>query len=263
MSRSIRRLLLRLVCACPLVLSSMHAVARNAPAALSIAYAEQAVRLARSGALFSAGAGAALQANDMLEAGAGATQLDAAGSTIAIGPGTRLFIKSPSELVLLQGWVKLRGAADKGTRLTTANLQFDGSGATTTVHAAAALSELFVESGALTVAEIDGGKIGKSVKLAREQYGARSGAEPFKSIAPPPKPFMATMPRAFMDALVTLANKAPAVAPKREREVTFEELAPWLASQPALRQQLQRRMQPPVKPVKMPTPAPASPPSLY
>src|SRR4051812_12611066 len=82
-------------------------------APISISFAEQPVRLVRDTAIYSAGRGVALRANDMLESGSGAVQLATGGGTVALGPASRIFINGTGELVLLDGWLKLQGGAQR------------------------------------------------------------------------------------------------------------------------------------------------------
>jgi hypothetical protein len=216
------------------------------PASISITFAEQAVHLGRDTGMYSAGRGTVLQADDLVDSGKATIQLDLAGSTVAVGPDSQVFIRSAAELVLLKGWLKVRGAAVRGPRLSTSGVRFDSTGATVTLHAAPGTSELFPESGDLPVTELAGGKAQRSSKVPREQFGVKNGSAALKLAARPPRDFLAAMPHAFLDALIPVTAKGPAVPPRRERRATFAELAPMLAEQPALRQQLQRRFQPPM-----------------
>lgn len=233
-----------------LVLLSLAAPLRTlaAPAAraILITFADTPVHLWRDTGRLIAGRGTALQANDLVDtsASAGVIQLAAGGSTIALGPDSQLFVKSGTELVLLKGWLKVRGAAAQGVRLATAQLQFDSTGATVTLHAAPEGAELFAESGEVLVTELAAGRQQRATRLPREQFGAKSSVLPLKLAPHPPKAFLAAMPRVFFDALVTVAATGPAVPPKRERPATFDELAPLLAEHPVLLQQVQRRFQP-------------------
>ena len=215
-----------------------------APAAITITFAEQPARLVRGTSMYRAGRGVGLQENDMLESAAGALQLDAGGSTLALGPASRIFIRRGNEIVLLEGWLKLH-AAGRPMTLATANLQLAGSGTTVTLHAQGEASELFAEAGDLPLRELAGGKPRGAVRVASEQFASRSAAQPVKVVPRPPAAFLAAMPRDLRDALVPLGAGGPAAAPRLERAASFAELAPWLAGQAALRRQLQLRFEPP------------------
>lgn len=233
----------------------MLAVAASAPVVPSavITFTEQPVRLARGTSMYSAVRGAVLLANDLVDTGKSTLQLDAGGSTVALGPDSRVFIRNGAELVLLQGWMKVHGAPSRGPRLATAALQFDSTGASVTLHALPGTTELFAESGDLQVTELAPGKAGRTIRVPREQYAVTNGAQPLKLAAHPPQAYLAGMPRAFLDALVPVAVQGPPVPPRFEHAATLAELAPWLTEQPALRQQVQRRFQPD-RPVKAPRP---------
>lgn len=228
-------------CVPGLLLSLLLAGPALAAAPLAITYAEQPVHLWRDTSLYSAGRGATLQAHDLVDAGAATLLLDAGGTTVALGPGARLYINGPADLVLLDGWCKVRGAHVQGARLATQHVQFDSTGATVTLHAAPAGTELFAEAGAIVVATPGAARAG--VKIAHEQFGSASG--PHLTLAPhPPPTFLAALPRAFLDPLTALPVPPPA-PPRRERAATYAEVAPLLAGHPALRQRMQRRFKPP------------------
>lgn len=224
-----------------LSIPACHAVA--APAA-GIVHAEQAALLVRDTGMFSAGRGVALRPGDLLDSRDGTIQLALGDAAVALGPGTRLFFRQGGEVVLLSGWLKAGGGATRPLAINATLLRFDVRDATAIVHATPAAAEIFAESGDLALEELDAGKAGRKVKLPREQFAVRSGAQATRVQARPAAPFLAGMPPGFRDLLVPL-TQGPAALPKRERRATYAELAPWLAHQPALRQQVQRRFEPP------------------
>jgi hypothetical protein len=226
------------------LLAGAHAATLpNAP--ITITFADQPVHLVRHTSVYSAGRGVQLQANDMLESTSGAIQLEAGGTTVAIGPATHVFVKDGSELVLLDGWLKVTGGVTQAPQVGTAALQFASAGTSVDVHATADATELFAESGDVLVNELAGGKPLRQTRLPHDQYAVRSGSQPLRLMPRPPAAFLAAMPRVFKDTLVPITVKGGAVAPKRDRAATFAELAPWLSAQPALRRQVQRRFEPP------------------
>ena len=129
--------------------------------------------------------------------------------------------------------------------LTTPRLQFDCAGIAATLHVVPGSTELFAESATIAMSELSAGKAPRSVKVSREQFGVRSGAPPLQLAPRPPAAFLARMPRTFLDPLVPLVAKGPAVPPRRDRHATFAELASLLAEQTGLRQQLEQRFEPP------------------
>jgi hypothetical protein len=244
-SRQVPGLSLWLVCASLPAFAAGPATPTAAPPfPVSITFTEQPVKLARDTGMYSAGRGVALQADDLMTSGASTMLLDAGGTTIAVGPDSSVFIKN-GEVVLLKGWLKVNGSATRALLLSTASMQFDSAGVAATLHATPGSSELFAESAAVTVQELPAAKPPHSVKVAREQFAVRQAAQPLKLAARPPAAFLAGMPRTFLDPLVPIHAKGAAVPPRRDRTATFAELAPLLAEQPSLRQQLQARFAPP------------------
>ncbi len=226
----------------------LHAAPAPAAApAMAITFAEGAPRLVRDKSWFQAGRGVVLRANDMLEAGAGALQLAAGGTTIALGPASRIFIRGGSEVVLLSGWLKVRAPNGQSFTVVASSTRMAASGATFTVYATADATELFAEAGEVLVEEPRAGKARRSTTVAREQFAVRSGAPPLRRAPRPPAAFLAAMPPGFRDETVALAAPAPA-APKFDRAASFAELAPWVADQPSLRRQVQVRFEPPRPP---------------
>lgn len=254
MSRQVCGLSLWLVFA-PLSAYAAGPVSASTSAAtpVAITFTEQSVKLARDTGMYSASRGAALLPNDLITSGAGTVLLDVGGAAVAIGPASSVFFKN-GELVLLSGWLKVKGSATRPLLLTTAGLQFDSAGITATVHAAPGMTDLFAESAAVAVLPLPADKAARRTVVPREQFGVRSGMQPLKLSARPPAAFLAGMPHAFLDPLVAVAVKGAPVPPKRERPATFAELAPLLDEQPVLRQQLQARFAPP-KPARAATPA--------
>lgn len=212
--------------------------------AMAITFAEGAPRLVRDKGWWRTGRGGVLRTNDLLEAGAGALQLAAGGATIALGPESRVYIRSGGELVLLSGWLKLRAPSGQAFTVVASSLRMAASGATFTVHATPEATELFAEAGEVLVEEPGVGKTRRSTTVAREQFAVRSGALSLRRAPRPPAAFLAAMPPGFRDETVALAAPAPA-APKFERTASFADLAPWLADQPSLRRQVQARFEPP------------------
>lgn len=223
--------------------SPLHAAPATAPAAIS--YAEQPVRLFRERAFYSAGRGVALRDGDIIESGAAGIQFAAGGATVALGPASRVAFKSGArivELTLLDGWLKIQAGAP--ALVSAGGLQLNAAGSSVIVRAGADRTELFVETGAPSADEVQGGRVLRHTALAREQYAVRTAKEPLKPLPRPPKQFLAAMPPVFADVLVPVALKGAPVAPKLERQATFAEVAPWLANEPALRQLIQRRYVP-------------------
>lgn len=247
MGATVSRHLLGLFLSLALPWPAAHAAPASAPApgAIAISFADEPARLVRDKGFYRAGRGVVLRENDMLEAGGGALQLGAGGTTIALGPAARIFVGPGKELILLDGWLKLRGAADQPFTAATSGMRLASAGSTVTLHLSGSTTELFAESGDTVVEERHAGKASRMTRVPQEQFAVRGGAaQPLQLRARPPAAFLAAMPPSFRDQLVPLAAGSDA-APKFERAATFAELAPWLAAQPALRRQVQARFQPP------------------
>lgn len=228
----------------------------GAAAVATISVAEQPVRLLRDTTFYSAGRGAQLQPGDIVEAGRGTLQLEAPHCcTLALGPASRIYFKTgkPFDLVLLDGWLKVQAPAGGAARISAGGLQLSSSG-TFVLHAGAGKAELFVETGDPGVTDLQAGKASPPARVAHEQYAARSAGQPLKVLPRPPKEFIGAMPRAFQEILLPVAVKGAAPVPRLERRAAFADVAPWLETEPALHQALQRRFFPP-KP-SQPKPSP-------
>lgn len=229
----------------PVSLAFAWPAAQAAPSAadMAISFSEQPARLIRDTSLYRAGKGVVLRPQDMLESDGGALQVDTGGASLVLGPATKLFISGARELVLLDGWMKLRCASGRAMQLVTAALELVCEGATVTMHADEGTTELFTEAGTVSIQERGEGARRPPVKLAVEQFAARSGRQPLRTVDRPSSAFIAALPPGFSDELAALAPGKPAL-PRRERAVTYAELASWVSAQPRLRQQLRRRFEP-------------------
>lgn len=237
-----------------LLLSTQLAAAAPALAATptAIAFAEHPVRLLRGKTFYLAGRGAQLQNGDIVESGTASIQLDGAGSaTLALGPASRLHVRigpTGSDYLLLDGWLKVQArGAGQGAALTLGapSARITPAAASVILHASPGKTELFVESGQPGVEQTQPGMAARRVAVAREQYAVLGAGQPPKVLPRAPKEFLGAMPPAFFDALVAVAVKGPAAAPKMDRPAAFTEIAPWVADQPELRQAVYRRYFPP------------------
>ncbi|MET0856232.1 MAG: hypothetical protein ABWY27_05740 [Telluria sp.] len=245
-----------------LLLLSTHCMA--VPAALAvtpvaISFAEQPVRLLRDKSFYLTGRGAQLQNGDIVESGSGSIQINGGGSaTLALGPASRLHVRIAArgtDYLLLEGWLKIQArAASDGASVSVSSpgTRIDLAASSVILHASSGNTGLFVESGQPAVEELRAGKAPRRAAVGREQYAVAGAGQPLKVMPRAPREFLGAMPPAFFDALVPVAAKGAAVAPKLERAATFADIAPWLAHHPELRQTIYRRFHPP-------KPAPAAP----
>lgn len=249
MSRHLLRLSVSLAFACP------AAQAAPSRADIAISFSERPARLVRDTTLYRAGQGVVLREQDMLDSAGGAVQLRASGALLALGPATKVFISGARELVLLDGWLKMQCAPGHAIQLGTSTLQMSCEGATVTLHAARARTELFAEAGKVSIQQHSEGKRRRPLELAQEHFAVSTITQPLQLADRPTASFIAAMPLNFRDRLVAL-TLGSRVLPRRERAARYAELAPWLTAHPLLRQQLRRRFDPPsptrATPAKLP-----------
>lgn len=199
--------------------------------------AEQPVRLIRGATVYKAGAGVAVQKDDILETGAGGAQVEAGPDTIlALGPDTRVLVQDlppagkGADLALLKGWIKLMAGPGKVT--TPALVVTLPSGSAIVKSAADGRDAVFAEEGAQQAAKVDKGKAAAPLKLAAEQYAEVDPAKAQPVAGRPPRAFVTDMPPGFRDRLAKvpgLANSGK-VAPVKEREAGFADVEPWLTA---------------------------------
>jgi len=218
-----------------------------------ITFADKPLQLIRTTVLYSVASGTRLQSGDLLESGPSITQIEGlASSTLALGPNTRVALDRNGAVTtvhLLQGWLKVQPAPGKSgdsLDIDTRSLHLDVSHSASVIHASDSLVEVFVENGTQPVAELDKrGQAGRKTSLGNEQYSQRKGDEPLQPAGRPPASFISAMPNAFFDPLVLLSGKpAPAVAPKKVRDVDYEDIALWLKAPGLNRASLATRFSP-------------------
>jgi hypothetical protein len=237
-----------------ILLQSLPAAADNGPV---ISFADKPLRLIRGAVLYQAPTGVVLQKGDVIESDTSNAQIEVSGSTvIALAPKTRIYLGSPGpriDVTLLDGWLKLQSRpANPGVSvlISSAVMQASFTDGATIMHAATDKGEMFAEEGVQNLVEInERGAAGKSVKINREQYAQRVGDQPIKVMPRPAKEFIAGMPPSFRDALIPVAKrlKGPAVAPKRERDVDYEDIGAWLQAPLSLRKTFVTRFTPRLK----------------
>lgn len=219
-----------------------------APANIAvISFAEKPLHLIRATVLYTIGVGTRLQGGDILQTGAAGIQIEGlAPATLALGPDTRILIATNSkaaQINVLSGWLKLQplaGNAHAGLAVNTGSLAFNVTNSASVVHVSPHQTDLFVEDGSQPVTELDNhGKPGRSITLNHEDFAQRTGDASLKTVNRPDQAFIDALPRPFLDPLVPLGKKIPpAGAPKKEREVTYDDIAPWVVSPLNLSQQM-------------------------
>jgi hypothetical protein len=216
--------------------------------------AEQPLRLIRGATVYKAGGGVAMQRDDILETGDAGAQVEAgADAIVALGPHSRVLVanlaadgKSPVEVELLRGWMKI---ATRGRRAAVATpaLKVGFATGATIVHAGDGLDAMFAEEGEQQVARVDGkGTAGPVLKLGAEQYAGLEAGKPQPVAGRPPRAFVEAMPPAFRDHLARVPGVANAgkVPPTKEREAEFTDVGEWLASTLPARRRFVARFKP-------------------
>jgi len=202
---------------------------------------EGELHVIRNTAVLRASQGARIEWGDILEMGGrGFAQVECdTGAIVALGSASQLFFFSHSgysgasggELVLLSGWLKAETTSKGPYLYDTPLLAGKTKEGTLVLHAAPELSEIFVESGSAGIAELTGAGSGSEFRPAKAgQFFSRNRG---KNVAVSPRPagaFIEAMPTPFRDTLPSglshIKGKPP--EPRREREVTYADLRPWL-----------------------------------
>jgi hypothetical protein len=243
----------RLFFACLMLAAAGLRAGEPAPRAV-LTLADQPLRLIRGATVYRAAGGVAVQKDDILETDAGGAQVEAgADAIVALGPQSRVLVanlaadgKSPVELELLQGWVKVYAKGRRANVVTPA-LQVTWGSGSTIVHAGAGQDAVFAEEGEQQVARVDDkGKAGPALKLPAEQYAGVDAAKPQPVAGRPPRAFVGALPPAFRDHLAQAPNvkNAGKVPPTKEREAAFADVDDWLASTLPARRRFVARFKP-------------------
>jgi hypothetical protein len=213
------------------------------------------LRIIRGTAVFGGMQGARIHRGDMLETGArGVTQLEfGPGTVIALGPSSRLLLFSYSgsstgaqaEFVLLSGWLKGEVDPKSGPyQLDTpllAGLLKQGS---IVVHAGADLSEIFVESGSASIAQVtSNGSVSQLRGAKAGDFFSRQGGKNLTTAARPAAAFVESMPTPFRDTLPSHPLKGKASELSHGHEIEYAQLRPWLLMPSRWRRELVPRFQ--------------------
>ncbi len=233
--------------------------AHAAPNMANISLADKPVRLIRGTAVYKAGVGVLMQKDDIVETGAAGAQLEVSPELImALGPETRLYLgnigadaQSRTELVLLQGWVKvLSKGGGKRILVTSPVLRVAVDNGSSIVHSTANKGEMFAEEGAQLANEMDErGKAGADVKISREQFAVGNVGQGLKVLPRPAKDFLAEMPVSFRDPVTPAPDrlKGTRLPASKEREVDFADVEAWLNNSLALKKGFVSRFAPRLK----------------
>jgi len=216
------------------------------------------LRIIRNTAVLRESQGARIEWGDILETGGrGFAQVECeTGAIVALGSSSQLFFFSHSgsagatggEIVLLSGWLKSETTSKVGPYLyDTPLLAGKTKEGTLVLHAAAESSEIFVESGSAGIAELTASGSGGEFRAAKGgQFFSRTRG---KNVAVSPRPaavFIDSMPMPFRDTLPSGLShlKGKAQEPRREREVSYADVRPWLIMPARWRREFVTRFQP-------------------
>ncbi len=200
-------------------------------------------RLLRGPSVFKLQEGVVVSAGDVLEVGEGAQlQVEYAdGTTVGLGPQSSVLItdlpsgaSKPGGFFLLAGWLKASGPAPAGgVRTSTPILALQPKSAIYVVHSAAAVTEIFVESGELVPVAARKAAAPQETRKSGEFFSIKPGAE-LEMLKRPTSQFLATMPRIFINTLPVRYEKfaVKPVEPVWESEISFSDADRWLRAYP-------------------------------
>lgn len=227
----------------------------------TVTLVEGTLRLMRGTAVLQGVEGMRLHPGDILESSdPGFAQLEfSKGSIVALGAATRVFLlhfggggegttPAVAELVMLGGWLKGETHSNAGAyRYDSPLLAASTREGTVLLHAAAGESEMFLESGSALVGEVTPEGIWPRPTAARAgQFFSRRAGRVTATASRPDAAFISSMPRPFRDTLPPRLSRfsGKPAEPKRDHEVSYAEVQPWLTMAHAWRRGLVQRFEP-------------------
>jgi hypothetical protein len=190
--------------------------------------------------LLTATRGAVLNGGDIIETGAkNLLILEFQNNTvIGVGPSSRVYLLPRADtatLILLRGWLKADIHSHGSSNLFSAlgpRLGASTRSGAFVLHVKDTGDELFHEAGAMTLVIREEGRSGVTRETKANQYIAREGRGAVTAQPRPAAQFVDGLPVAFRDPLPgTLSErlKGGTVEPKLVREVSYDDVQPWLA----------------------------------
>jgi len=239
----------------------VSAVAMGAEAPPVVTLVEGPAALLRTAGKFALAEGVRVHVGDIIEVPEkGLVQIAIGeGARLSLGPRSRFHVAAlagatgrggkgaaVSDFYLLQGWSKLALSPKAAPlRVTTPLFGFGSADAVVVVHVESAEASLFVERGALRLAEgFVRATPSSPVAVSAGQFYVRR-ADQRGVVQPRPAPaFVTGMPVAYRDNLPErLAGfKDREVSPRRLGDLAYEDVEPWLKGPPELRRPLIQRM---------------------
>ena len=203
-----------------------------------VTLAEGPARLLRGATWYKLVAGARVEEADIIEApDRSQAQIELSSGPLAnlVGAGSVYLVAHPAKtapqlLNMPAGWLKFV-AKPPGVRVRTLPFDLLVADGIVVVHADGPAVEFFVESGSAKLVEVmANGADGPVRDIKSGEYIARSATGAVTASQRPPKAFVDTLPRHFVDPLPTLAARIkskPALVV--DHEITYAEAEPWLA----------------------------------
>jgi hypothetical protein len=227
----------------------------------TVTFVEGGLRLIRGTAVLQGVEGMRLRAGDILESSdPGFAQLEfAKGTVVALGAATRAFLlhtggrseqRTPAgaELVMLSGWLKGETHSDAGPyRYDTPLLAASTRDGTVLLHTAAGASEIYLESGSALAGEVTpDGSWPRPAAAKAGQFFSRRAGKVTATASRPDAAFLGSMPRPFRDTLPPRLSRfsGKPAEPRRDHEVSYAEVQPWLTMAYAWRRGFVQRFQP-------------------
>ncbi len=205
--------------------------------------------------------GARLQTRDVIETAPNTaiTRIELTRGLVAdLGPDTRIMLspdpsaaskRQNAALYLRQGWVKISGASSQElgkTQILSEVIDVSGVSGSVVVSVQEKLSQIFVESGTVTVAEVKAGTPQAGVQLKEGSFLEKSGVEKRNTSARPTATFLAAVPKAFLDPIPLRAalfkDKTEPVL-KVAGTLSYAQALPWLGGESMLREILLKQWQ--------------------
>jgi len=223
----------------------------------TITLVEGSLRVIRGTTVLRGTEGLRLHRGDIIESSTpGFVQMELlGGAVVALGPATRVFFyghaAKTTDLFVLGGWLKGETGSKAGTyRYASPLLAVTTRDGTVVLHALSNGTDIFVESGSAGISKVSPeGNMGIADAARAGQFFSRHAGQ---GINPSPRPstaFVESMPRPFRDTLPTrlsrFSGKPP--EPRRDHEVTYSEIQPWLTIGQAWRKGFVERFQPRLK----------------
>src|SRR5262249_33985796 len=140
--------------------------------------------------------------------------------------------KETAELALLNGWLKAEAATGGGShRYETPALAATTNAGTVLIHATQDDSEVFLEAGSATIAEVrENGTVQQPVPAKAGQFFTRHPGKNITTTARPNPAFIDAMPKPFRDTLPARLERfaGKSIEPKIDHPVSYADVEPYL-----------------------------------